>query len=236
MLLRLKHPKYQTKNNQTKNNQTKNNNNIRWLPWFSTAIITTGLLMSIPAKAVGQIKIQPQIQTPIQTPTGLQRSAEQLAEIEKAKRLNQQVIDLYDQRKYSSAIPVAENIVTILEKALGKKATPVANGLNNLARLYHLIGSFQKAEPLYQRALNIYQNTLGKQDPIVGTTLYNLAQLYQSMGNTEKAGSLFKLSQSILQNVVGQGVQQVPVVGGIVKNIPGSEIVLPSNSGLQKIE
>lgn len=239
MFLRLDRPKYQIKNN------------IRWLSWFSTAIVATALLASIPGKAVGQEQPQPQQEPPTesQQQTEPQQELQQQpqsqpeqqpqksANLDKAKRLNQQVIELYNQRKYRSAIPLAENVVGILENTLGKKAPKVGNSLNNLARLYHVIGNFQKAEPLYQRALAIYQDTLGKQDPIVGTTLYNLAQLYQSMGNSEKAAPLLKLSQSIFQNVVGQGSPgELLGVGGILKNIPGSEIILPSNSGLQKIE
>jgi tetratricopeptide (TPR) repeat protein len=99
-----------------------------------------------------------------------------------AKQLNQQVIKLYQQGRYAEAIPVAEQVLAIREKALGAEHPDVAQSLNNLAALYQFLGDYAKAELLYQRALAIREKALGPEHPDVAQSLNNLAGLYYSLG------------------------------------------------------
>ncbi|MGB6301921.1 MAG: tetratricopeptide repeat protein, partial [Rivularia sp. (in: cyanobacteria)] len=79
----------------------------------------------------------------------------QSAELQEAERLNQQVEQLYRQRKYREAIPLAERALAIREKVLGEEHPDVAQSLNNLALLYYSQGNYSKAEPLYLHSLAI---------------------------------------------------------------------------------
>ncbi|MEN9215954.1 MAG: tetratricopeptide repeat protein, partial [Gloeomargarita sp. HHBFW_bins_162] len=76
----------------------------------------------------------------------------QSAELQEAERLNQKVIQLYNQGRYSEAIPLAQRSLAILEKALGPDHPDVATSLNNLAGLYESQGNYAQALPLRQRS------------------------------------------------------------------------------------
>ena len=99
----------------------------------------------------------------------------QSAELQEAERLNEQVEQLYEQGKYTEAIPLAEKVLAIREKVLGSEHPDVATSLNNLAFLYFLQGNYIKAEPLYFRSLAILEKVLGKEHLDVAQSLNNLA-------------------------------------------------------------
>ncbi|NEU73123.1 CHAT domain-containing protein [Hassallia byssoidea VB512170] len=154
-----------------------------------TAALALGLLVSIPKEVTGQSQPPP--------------SAQQLAELEEATRLNEQVLQLYKEGKYSQAIPLAERALEIREKLLGKENLDVAGSLNNLAFLYQHQGSYQKAEPLYVRSLAIFEKALGKEHPLVATSLNNLAELYRVQGSYQKAEPLYLRSLAIDEKALG---------------------------------
>jgi len=91
----------------------------------------------------------------------------QEAELKKAKRLIQQMENLYDQGQYSKAIPIAKEVLAIYEKAFGQEHPYVASCLNNLGELYRSLGDYARAEPLHQRALAIREKVLGSEHPRV---------------------------------------------------------------------
>ena len=126
-----------------------------------TVAMALGLLFCIPKQVGGQTQPTP--------------SAQQSAELEEAKRLNQQVEQLYEEGKYKQAIPLAERALAIREKVLGKEHLDTATSLNNLAELYRNMGSYDKAEPLLKRSLAIREKVLGSQHPDTATSLNNLA-------------------------------------------------------------
>ena len=53
--------------------------------------------------------------------------------LDEATALNQQVIQLYNQARFSEALPLAQRALTIREKTLGPDHPDVARSLNNLA-------------------------------------------------------------------------------------------------------
>ncbi|MBI5745961.1 MAG: tetratricopeptide repeat protein [Nitrospirae bacterium] len=77
-----------------------------------------------------------------------------------AQRLNQKVIELYGQGRYSEAINYEKKVLEIVEKAMGKEHPDVATSLNNLAALYKSTGRYSEAEPLFKRSLEIWEKTL----------------------------------------------------------------------------
>ncbi|KAB8316065.1 tetratricopeptide repeat protein, partial [Tolypothrix campylonemoides VB511288] len=102
--------------------------------------IASGTALSCIALLVTDAKVTGQSQSP--------PSAEQSVDLEEAKRLSQQVNQLYQSGKYSTAIRLAERVLAIREKVLGKEHPDVALSLNNLAYLYSAQGNYQQAEPL----------------------------------------------------------------------------------------
>src|SRR5262249_13121382 len=74
---------------------------------------------------------------------------------DEASELDKKILELYNAGRYADAIPIAQQVLAIREKALGRDHPDVATALNNLALLYRGQGRYADAEPLYQRALAI---------------------------------------------------------------------------------
>lgn len=153
-------------------------------------LLAVGLLsvMAGPARAQGN-------PTPPHSPS---------PELAEAERLNQQVIQLYQQGNYATAVPLAQNVLAIRERILGNAHPDVAESLNNLALLYQDQGKYRAAEPLHQRALTIWEHALGPNHPLVATSLNNLALLHKAQGNYAAAEPLLKRSLAIREQVLGK--------------------------------
>jgi tetratricopeptide (TPR) repeat protein len=72
--------------------------------------------------------------------------------------LNKRVLELYRAGRYSDAIQIAQRVLAIREKALGRDHPDVAQSLNDLAELYRRQGNYADAELLCQRSLDIREN------------------------------------------------------------------------------
>jgi len=123
--------------------------------------------------------------------------------LQKAKELDQEVILLDQQGRYSEAVPIAERICAINEKVLGPEHPATAQSLNNLALLYYAMGAYDKAEPLYRRSLAICEKAFGPEHPATAASLNNLAGLYRSAGAYGKAEPLYRRSLAIYEKVMG---------------------------------
>jgi hypothetical protein len=71
--------------------------------------------------------------------TLLAQQADQASELEK------RVIELYNAGRYSDAVPIAQRVLAIREKTLGRDHPDVALSLNNLAALYDSQGRYADA-------------------------------------------------------------------------------------------
>ena len=119
-----------------------------------------------------------------------------------ADRLEQQVIQLYQQGRYEEGIAIAEQVLEIRESILGNHPD-TATALNNLAELYRAMGRYSEAEPLYQRSLSIREQQLGADHPDTAQSLNNLAELYRAMGRYSDAEPLYQRSLSIYEQQLG---------------------------------
>jgi tetratricopeptide (TPR) repeat protein/CHAT domain-containing protein len=122
---------------------------------------------------------------------------------EDADALNAQVNKLHGEGKYAQAIPLAQRLLSIREKALGPEHPDVATALGTLARLYHDDGRYAEAEPLYKRSLAIREHALGPDHADVAASLNSLAQLYQAEGRYADAEPFYKRSLAIREKVLG---------------------------------
>jgi tetratricopeptide (TPR) repeat protein len=126
-----------------------------------------------------------------------------------AERLNQQVIQLYQQGKYNEAILLAEQALAIRKQQLG---------LNNLALLYYSQGRYSEAEPLYKQALAIRKQQLGDNHPDTATSLNNLAELYRVQGRYSEAEPLYKQALAIRKQQLGDNH---PLTAQSLNNLAG---------------
>ena len=152
------------------------------------SLLSVGLITPLPT--VGQTTIAQQ-----------HESAQ--GQLTKAKQRTQEAWELYKQRKYSEAIPLAREALRIRQQVLGQEHLSVATSLNNLAALYQAMGRYQHAEPLYKQALEMRRRLLGNQHPSVATSLNNLAVLYQAMGRYQQAEPLYHQALEINRRLLG---------------------------------
>ena len=103
--------------------------------------------------------------------------------LDEATAVTQKAIQLYDQGRYSEAIPLAQRALAIREKALGPYHPDVAVSLNYLALLYDKQGRYADAESLYKRSLGIREKALGPDHPDVAVSLNNLADALPRAGS-----------------------------------------------------
>ncbi len=107
------------------------------------------------------------------------------------QQLNNQVFELYHQGKFSEAVTLAEQALTLAESLYQGDHPDVASSLNNLAGLYQSHGRLSEAEPLYDRALGMYERLFDGDHPDVASSLNNLALLYYSQGRLSEAEPLY---------------------------------------------
>ena len=137
-----------------------------------------------------------------------QGQAALVQELDEAAWLNQRILQLDNQGRYSEAIPLAQRALTIWEKGLGPDHPNVATALNNLAELYRFQGRYADADPLYKRALAMREKTLGPNHPDVAQSLNNLADFYRAQGRDVDAEPLYKRALAINEKALGSSLSE----------------------------
>jgi len=114
-----------------------------------------------------------------------------------AANLPPDLVDLYGQRKFAEALPLAQEVVAIDEKALGPNHLDFAKDLNLLGLLYHELRHYAEAEASYERSLAIREQQLWPDHPDVAQSLSNLGLLYIAEGRYVDAERLLKRALAI---------------------------------------
>ncbi|MEW6573729.1 MAG: tetratricopeptide repeat protein [Bacillota bacterium] len=108
-----------------------------------------------------------------------------------------------DAAQWEFLVPLYEECLDILTKALGPEHPDVAMTLDDLACIYRALGKYAEAEPLCQRALAIEEKALGPEHLDVATTLNNLALLYYSQERYAEAEPLYRRALAIKEQALG---------------------------------
>lgn len=122
---------------------------------------------------------------------------------ERWKELNAQAEDLYNQKKYAEAIPIAQEALRLAEESFGPEHHAVVTSLNQLAILYYFQRQDSDARPLFQRALEIGEKALGPEHPEVAKALHGLARLYYMERKYDEAEPLLLRSLVIFEKALG---------------------------------
>lgn len=133
-------------------------------------------------------------------------SAQTIAE---ARKLNTEVVRLFNAGKYADAAPMAERVLAIYEKRLGPEHLDVGDALHNLADTYIQLGRYGEAEPLAKRSLAIREKALGHGHTNVGPSLYLLGRLYRLQGRYSEAEPLIKRDLASLEKSFGPSHRDV---------------------------
>src|SRR6516225_6485317 len=87
-------------------------------------------------------------------------TARPYAQTNEAASLDRQWERLYNEGRFSEAIPVLRRILAIRESVLGINHPDFADALNKLAIMHHSQGQYADAESLYKRSLEIREKAL----------------------------------------------------------------------------
>ncbi len=100
------------------------------------------------------------------------------------------------QGRYAEA---EKSFLAAVEKTerFGPQDPRLANGLNNLALLYHDQGKYAEAEPLYKRSLAILEKALGPEHPNVATGLGNYIALLRKTNREAEAARMESRARAI---------------------------------------
>lgn len=134
---------------------------------------------------------------------GAQDKSSSLTQLEEAKRLEQQVGELFEENKYDEAIKLASRALAIREKLLPPDNPDIAECLNDLGVLYQQKGEFAQALPLLVRGLAIREKALKADDPLIIETLTNLAAVYRAEMDYRNAGPLLQRVLSLNEQAFG---------------------------------
>ena len=119
--------------------------------------------------------------------------------------LNRQVIDMYQKKMYTKAIPVAQKARDAADSEYGAESRESVLALNNLAMLYKKTKRYPAAESLYKRALLISEKLYGPDHPDLALPLNNLAMLYNIRRDYAKADRYSLRAIGLLERAYGPG-------------------------------
>jgi CHAT domain-containing protein/tetratricopeptide (TPR) repeat protein len=127
----------------------------------------------------------------------------QSAELIEAKGIVRQVVELSEAHRYREAIPLAQQALSLIERAPDATPFVVADYMIRLAMLYVANGEYPPAEPLYLRSLAIREQEVGPDSHFVASSLNHLAELYRLKGEYARAEPLYLRSLAIREKVFG---------------------------------
>ncbi|WP_027574280.1 CHAT domain-containing tetratricopeptide repeat protein [Bradyrhizobium sp. WSM1743] len=116
--------------------------------------------------------------------------------------------------KYAEALPLAQAMVTSLEK--GNDGRELSAALNNLGQVHAGQGRDDLAEPIYKRAIALLEKSLGLDTALIAPELTNLAALYQRQGRFTEAEPLFKRALTVSERSLSR---EHPDVGRALNNL-----------------
>ena len=126
-----------------------------------------------------------------------------LAQSKQADAISARVEGLYKAGKYADALPLAQQVLAVAEKELGRDHWALARPLNNLAQIYEKQGKLADAEQMYRRALALYEKAVGANHPYVAMALNNVADVLAAENRAADAEVLYKRTLAIREKALG---------------------------------
>jgi tetratricopeptide (TPR) repeat protein len=130
-------------------------------------------------------------------------------ELQGATKLTESVVNLYNQRKYDEALPLAKKALAIREKLLPRADPRVSSSLTNLGELYVAKKDYKPARETFQRLLQIQEEVFGPEDVNLAFTLDRLALLHYTAGNSRETEAAYKRAVALREKSLGPDDPQV---------------------------
>jgi len=152
-------------------------------------------------------------------PLAPRATAQPLPEPTEVEQLDAKIEQLSREGRFDEAIPLAEQALSIQERALGPDHPGILKSLNDLAMLYRATGDYADAEAIFERILEITTTAVGPRDPAVAVTINNLGTLYWEQGDRARAVKFIEKALEIWQSSLGPDDPKVAVALGNLASI-----------------
>lgn len=118
-------------------------------------------------------------------------------------RLNQRVDELLRAGRAAEALPIAQRVVEISERTLGREHPRTLMSVNILAELHRGQGRYADAEPLHRGVLDARERVLGRTHPDTLASVNSLAGLYRAQARFAEAELLYLRALTASEQVRG---------------------------------
>ena len=131
-------------------------------------------------------------------------------EISEVERLSGLTVQLYSEKRFNEALPLAKKALALSEKSLGPEHEVFTTALNNVAKIYVATGKIDEAEQLYLRAMKTYEKKPGIDPAKEADVLDSLAFIAQyARRDFDKARNLYQRALKIRENSLGADHEDV---------------------------
>ncbi|MEP7245410.1 MAG: tetratricopeptide repeat protein [Gammaproteobacteria bacterium] len=124
---------------------------------------------------------------------------------------------LFDARRYSDALPVAEKLVTMTTEQYGDKDRALVNPLTNLGTVHYRLKDYPAAEQEYQRGIEILETTASSADRQLLRPLQGLGAAHFAEGEFLDASVNLKRAIDLSRNLDGLfNVEQLEILDPLI--------------------
>jgi tetratricopeptide (TPR) repeat protein len=124
-------------------------------------------------------------------------------ELSEALRMSAAVVELFRERKYDEALPLAKKALELREKVLTKDDQLVIETVLNLAEVQYARRELDESKKLFERAVHSYERLAGVDDPRRAKVLERLGRNYHVLGKRAEAGKSYQESLAIREKLFG---------------------------------
>jgi TonB family protein len=127
--------------------------------------------------------------------------------LQEAGKLNGEAVSLFNQKKFAEALPLAQKVVAIREKELGRNHLFVAQAYWNLAHIQAHLGKRKESENSFEKAFDGYENNqpLSAADEKSYVRLLEMIAFNQAVkGELDKSEKKFQRAVEVHEKIYGQ--------------------------------
>lgn len=132
-----------------------------------------------------------------------------IVKVAEAHVLEVEVVQLYKEKRFTEAIPKAQDVLRIYEEAFGKNDLRLAPVLTFLGDLHHAIGQAVRARSQFEQALNVQEQTLGPEHLDVAKSLKRIAGLLCDTDRCREARPFYERALRIEEQALALDHPQV---------------------------
>jgi tetratricopeptide (TPR) repeat protein/CHAT domain-containing protein len=118
-------------------------------------------------------------------------------------RIGSRARALYQAGHFDTALPLAEQVLSLKRLAFGEEHAEFATSLNNVAELHRAMGKLQESERLHRRALEIRTAVCGEVHEDVAQSLNNLALTLEQLEKEDEVERLHRQALAIKRATIG---------------------------------